>query len=55
MTRQLGHVHGATDVIGGELARDGLALGDGEDRAAAAVVTCHVGVVPRAVVVGGAF
>jgi hypothetical protein len=42
VARQLGHVHGATDVIGGELARDGLALG--EDRAAAAVVTCHVGV-----------
>ena len=32
VVRQLGHVHGAADVIGGELARDGLALG--EDRAA---------------------
>jgi len=52
VARQLGHVHGATDVIGGELARDGLALGDGEDRAAAAVVTCHVGVVASSRLLG---
>ena len=50
VARQLGHVHGATDVIGGELARDGLALG--EDRAAAAVVTCHVGVVASSRLLG---